>query len=400
MNKTVTTYIILWAGAALLQAATTTTWNPAANPSGTGRWTEKANWTGTIPNGGPQGDYKCVFNVNGARECLIDAAITVSQVVQGDNGPGGVVRIVNGGNLTAGSIPSGGTNWTGVGYNRNAVMSVEAGGVLTCPDDLWVGLISPAVGTLIIDGGSVHVNGMFGAGWNSTGIGYVKVNAGLLNLNGWHDSQSIGTGSNVDIAGGIVHISGDKTTSILAMIADKRITAYGGRGKVVYDYNITIPGKTTLTALPPVVGDINKDFGVDIADLAILADSWLDYNCDGIANLDTLCRVDLGDFNVLAANWLSGMVTDWHIAQTEFPTDDWIVTPYYASNWGIVGDGQTDVTEAIQNAMVALSNSGGGTLFLPSGKYKVSGNLTVPSRVILRGDWQIPNPPTPLQGRS
>lgn len=389
---------ILWWATSLLQAATTTAWNPAANPSGTGRWTEKANWTGAIPTGGPQGDYKCVFNVNGARECLIDAAITVSQVVQGDNGSGGIIRIVNGGNLIAGSVPAGGTNWTGVGYNRNATMIVEAGGVLTCTDHLWVGLVSPAVGTLIINGGTVHVNGMFGAGWDSTGIGSVKVNAGLLNLNGWNYSQSIGTGSNVDIAEGTVQISGDKTGSILMMIADKRITAYEGKGKVVYDYNITTSGKTTLTALPPVIGDVNKDFGVDIGDLLMFADSWLDYDCSSHANLDTLCRVDLKDFNVLAENWLGGMVSDWHVAQTEFPTDDWIVTPYYANNWGIVGDGQTDVTEAIQNAMVSLSNIGGGTLFLPSGRYKVSGNLTIPSRVILRGDWQIPNPAGPATG--
>lgn len=398
INQIVVTCMLFSAGTVFLQAATTTTWNPAANPAGSGRWTDKANWSGTIPDGGPQGDYKCVFNVNGARECLIDTVITVSQVVQGDNGPGGMVRIVNGGNLTAGRIPSGGTNWTGVGYNRNATMIIEAGGVLTCPDHLWVGLIAPAVGTLIIEGGTVNVQGMFGAGWNSTGIGYVKVSAGLLNLNGWHDSQSIGIGSNMDIEQGTVQISGDRTTSILAMIADKKITAYGGKGKVVYDYNIITPGKTTLTALPPVTGDLNQDFGVDLADLAILADSWLNENNTGIANLDMLCRVDLGDFNILAGNWLGGMVTDWHIAQTEFPTDDGIVTPFYANHWGIVGDGQTDVTEAIQNAMVALSNLGGGTLFLPSGRYKVCGNLTIPSRVILRGDWQIPDPAGPVTG--
>lgn len=43
---------------------TTTVWNPAANPSGNGLWTESANWTGGVV---PNSSNKVVLNISGAR---------------------------------------------------------------------------------------------------------------------------------------------------------------------------------------------------------------------------------------------------------------------------------------------------------------------------------------------
>ncbi|MDF1571856.1 MAG: Ig-like domain-containing protein [Bacteroidales bacterium] len=81
----------------------TTVWNPAANPDGTGLWTEAANWTNGLPV--PAG--KVVLNVPGAADCVLDAAAEINQFVLGDNGGGDdVLRIVNGGALTTGA------NWS------------------------------------------------------------------------------------------------------------------------------------------------------------------------------------------------------------------------------------------------------------------------------------------------
>lgn len=81
------------------------------------------------------------------------------------------------------------------------------------------------------------------------------------------------------------------------------------------------------------------------------------------------------------------------IVSTDYPTEDVVVadiiateSPYSADNTGM-----TDSTAAIQNAIDACYAAGGGTVFLPSGCYLVTGGITVKSFVTLRGDWQDPD---------
>ena len=50
---------------------------------------------------------------------------------------------------------------------------------------------------------------------------------------------------------------------------------------------------------------------------------------------------------------------------------------------------QEDVSGQLQEAMDALKESGGGTLFLPPGRYLVNRPVTVPSGVELRGSWDV-----------
>ncbi len=52
---------------------------------------------------------------------------------------------------------------------------------------------------------------------------------------------------------------------------------------------------------------------------------------------------------------------------------------------GAMGDGKSDDTAAIQSAMVQVAQNGGGEVFLPAGRYRVSGSLNVPTGVQLRG---------------
>jgi hypothetical protein len=53
--------------------------------------------------------------------------------------------------------------------------------------------------------------------------------------------------------------------------------------------------------------------------------------------------------------------------------------------FGGVADAVFDNTAAIQNALDQAGDEGGGIVFLPPGKYRVDGNLTVPSGVELKG---------------
>ena len=81
------------------------------------------------------------------------------------------------------------------------------------------------------------------------------------------------------------------------------------------------------------------------------------------------------------------------IINTVYGTEDVVVADYVATNlrYGADPTGVIDSTVAIQNALNDCYNSGGGTVYLPTGTYIVTNTLTVPSFVTLRGDWQDPD---------
>ena len=220
---------------------TNVVWNPAANPSGTGKWNENANWTGGVR---PATVTKVTFNVVGAIPCTVTNAAVADYVVMGDNGPGGTLLITNGGSLTCGAV-----NATAIGYNSNATMVVENGGSASFGYQLWIGLNPGADGTLIMNGGTVSVADMFGLGYQG-GKGTAHINGGTLNLSQWDDVVSIQSGSVLDVAGtGAVVINGDRQSSMNYFIGLGQITANGGAGTVVVDYNNLHLGKTTIYPL-------------------------------------------------------------------------------------------------------------------------------------------------------
>lgn len=60
-------------------------------------------------------------------------------------------------------------------------------------------------------------------------------------------------------------------------------------------------------------------------------------------------------------------------------------------DYGAVGDGVSDNTEAFQKALDAAAHEGaGGTLFVPAGEYLFKGHLTIPDNVTLEGIWNAP----------
>ncbi len=69
-------------------------------------------------------------------------------------------------------------------------------------------------------------------------------------------------------------------------------------------------------------------------------------------------------------------------------TNLYVITaaPYHA-----VADGVTDCTAAFQSALSDAAAGGGGIVFAPAGNYRLNGNLTIPSRVELRGIYELPH---------
>ncbi len=80
----------------------------------------------------------------------------------------------------------------------------------------------------------------------------------------------------------------------------------------------------------------------------------------------------------------------WRLIQPVYPTTDAFVAGYSVRDFGATGDGVTDVTSIFQARLTALGNLGGGTLFVPSGRYVIRGTLLIPRGVTLRGEWQKP----------
>src|SRR5882724_5357645 len=89
---------------------------------------------------------------------------------------------------------------------------------------------------------------------------------------------------------------------------------------------------------------------------------------------------------------------NWRLITPSYPTADAPVIAYSVADYGATGDSVTDVTSIFQARLNALGSLGGGTLFVPKGKYVISGNLTIPKGVTLRGEWQQPVKGQPIVG--
>ncbi len=212
----------------------TTVWNPASNPASTGLWSEAANWSDfNMPL-----DNKVVFNVADAPESVLDTESTIKQFVLGDGGPGGTLRVVEGGTLTTTS------DWSGVAWTHDAALIVETGGTVNFAGHAWIGWDGNA--KLMLNGGTINVAGMYGTAFEGqAGKAMVTINSGALNLTEFDPVKSIPDGSFMNIKEGTVTIQGDQTVAVNDYVTAGKITAYGGNGTL----NVAFAdGVTTVTA--------------------------------------------------------------------------------------------------------------------------------------------------------
>ncbi|MCD9026191.1 discoidin domain-containing protein [Cohnella silvisoli] len=81
------------------------------------------------------------------------------------------------------------------------------------------------------------------------------------------------------------------------------------------------------------------------------------------------------------------------VITTLYPTDDIVIASYNvtAAPYNADSTGVNDATLAIQKALDDCYATGGGVVFMPAGKYKITDSLSIPAHVTLRGDWQDPD---------
>ncbi len=68
-----------------------------------------------------------------------------------------------------------------------------------------------------------------------------------------------------------------------------------------------------------------------------------------------------------------------------------VVSYDIVKDYGADNSGKTDATEAILNALFQAQIDGGGTVYIPEGKYLITDVISVPTNVVLRGEWQSPD---------
>jgi hypothetical protein len=89
---------------------------------------------------------------------------------------------------------------------------------------------------------------------------------------------------------------------------------------------------------------------------------------------------------------------NWQLIQPAYPTAGPLVSAYNVKDFGVTGDGVTDVTQRIQSLLDSLRKINGGTLFVPEGKYVLRGTLLIPKGITLRGEWSKPVKGQPIKG--
>jgi hypothetical protein len=89
----------------------------------------------------------------------------------------------------------------------------------------------------------------------------------------------------------------------------------------------------------------------------------------------------------------------WRMIESVYDSEDVCVAAFTdADHASINKTGAGNSQAGIQELLNRLGNTGGGTLYLSAGKYRIDGKLLIPKGVVLRGDWKQPQKDAPLVG--
>jgi len=223
-------------------------------------WTNAANWTSDIlPTINDSTKlYTVTDETNGP---LVDTTGATSSYVR-VGGPGGAfltdwctLSIVDGGVLDVNEWIMAGTD-SGTGGGRSGVLNME-GGILNLGvnnptrGNLNIAHSYAARGFLYMTGGVINAPGAFFIAKNNTTVGEVHLDGGVIYSGDfWMATGTVGCSASMDITAGTLILEGNDTPTISGYIANGWLTGYGNEDDIMYDYNVTNTGKTTVWAVP------------------------------------------------------------------------------------------------------------------------------------------------------
>ena len=330
------TRILLCAGIVLCLAgvlqAVTTQWAPAP---GKNLWSDPTNWSAGLPTENDKAQFLQ------QAECIVDFDGAVTGQLHGDGGP---IKIVDGGVLTT-------HDWLILGYNGSDVgeLEVHDGGVLNALVRVFLGHKDTATGILTVKhGGTVNIlSQQLAIGGTQTGTGILNLDGGVVKVTNL-DMSGDGKGT-IDVSGGTLIIDGDRVDYIQGIIdagdPNYTITGYGGAGTLNLDYNVTNPGKTTLSATHylkpfPADGSIAPPGDVELSwtppdpcvpGTTVKVDVWFADDVDKIYYADPEAKlISEGDANSLQVTAVTKTRYYWAVDTYVGSPEDPILGPIFS----------------------------------------------------------------------
>ncbi len=246
MFKKMTCLIALVLPLVLLNSASAQIfWDPGGSDN---LWSTATNWdTDAIPTDIDPVSIDYPENTH----CEVTDGITAEcETLRVGNGGGTTYLDISGGSLTATGAYIGVDSMTGHGILNMSGGLFSTGGLQVG----WVG-----TGTLNMTGGTIELNDNLEIP-GRTGTGTVNLRGGTIYASDLRLTSDKGL---LDITTGVLILDGNDIEKVQPFIDDGWLVAYGDRGTLNIDYNVTNEGKTTVSAtslLNPVPAD-----GVTIA---------------------------------------------------------------------------------------------------------------------------------------
>ena len=121
------------------------------------------------------------------------------------------------------------------------------GGTINAAGSLIVARKSGAIATLNMRGGTINCDDVRIAPQDNDTVGVINLYYGTINTDAIAIATEGGSGL-LNVRAGTLIISGDAKATVEAFIGNGLVAAYGGDGMLHLDYDVTNPGRTTLTA--------------------------------------------------------------------------------------------------------------------------------------------------------
>ena len=241
------------------------TWTDDTGTNTYATWDDPNNWaTGVVPivvdTNQPFTFYNAAYNSSVICVVSNNTQVTaVGQLMCGFGGAG-TLLINNGAHFQAG-FSGFGDSWTGIGFVAGpGTLIIGPGSDATFGGHLWVGQGPSTQGTVVVNGGTLHVPaGELGVNWNGNpGVtNYIYVtNGATVFLRDWASSTlgQPGAPGNIGImdigANSQVVITNNALSYMPVLIASNQLIAFGGTGTIQAVYNAA-NNTTVLTGLAP-----------------------------------------------------------------------------------------------------------------------------------------------------
>ncbi len=328
------------------------------NGASDGLWRTDGNWN--VAGAPGSGDHA---RISDSLTAVIDDETTAvcNYLVVGNSSSGAV-------SMSGGSLATSGEFWLSQAGDASFTMTNGTVNVLD-PDGARIGCKPGYNALLQIEGGTFTTPKLYVPHPQASTTGTAKVNlfGGMLEVTRTDLTSLLIYGDyngSIEMRGdGVLKWHGDRAAALNDLINNKELIYAGQTGATLeitehFDTDGTTVLYNTVTVVPPENPegdpDLNTDGAVENLDLRILAENWLQNTTVGdIIGEDSF--VNYFDFSLLAGFWF-----------------DFDQTYFFPEDYGAVGDGVTDDTDAFYAASQAIEAANGGKLYLSPGKtYRV-----------------------------